>query len=85
MRFVEVARPGLEPDHLKADQISYLQQSADNGGAKSGANMSDTASECPDLDYLIRSWNSLPRPLQIGIVAMLEASISSNTDASLDP
>jgi hypothetical protein len=73
----QVARPGLEPDHVKADSISSLCESAGEGGAKSGALPPCSPEIDRDLALIIQNWESLPMAIQKGMAAMARASIEN--------
>ena len=63
----------LEPGNVNTSRNEHLQQSAEQGAAKSDAVDSETPQDEFELAVIAKAWPALPEALCRGILAMVEA------------
>jgi hypothetical protein len=69
-----VGTEGFEPLSTSSQLANSLHQTPSPGAAKSGAVLADFAAPDPDLQELIRAWQTLPAKVRADIVSMVKAA-----------
>jgi len=66
------------PEHpTKTPTITRVSET---GGAESGALGADAPCEDPDLAAVVTAWSELPEAVRVGILAMVRAAGTSETE-----